>query len=436
MPVTQSATHQARLKLTLALSLTAACSGFTAVTHAATDLSCTLGLLKDLGWKVEQTNNVPASAYTDTCNNSMSPLFNYNKGLETSAQIYDRAKLALDSTTTRCLVSRSYKASVKKAVGKLAANKKFEFFTSGTDPRDPFSPPDQSWLPAGNRGYDIPANTITESINALYEKPFVAECSAAIQIAQLATFKEHYNVFTDSIAHPRDVGIGIWPQFAKSPSMADKSPLLIKPGTRNKALRHLAKLGAGAFYGQSGYIKPGYGDNAIDSEDNRGQNFVIVDIDDAALQSLRDKEKPLKTINKMSVGIWRKYRRLQKDGADKEALSERMKLELEALDPFFRGVSIYVHPLAVRNFAFHLGRQFKWNPRTPFKLEIYEDYQSGYFHQRYIDYRLRQCMRVSYCRRVDRNHHILTDNTGVTIPTAFRSASLCQAQLQTTSSNP
>jgi len=69
-----------------------------------------------------------------------------------------------------------------------------------------------------------------------------------------------------------------------------------------------------------------------------------------------------------------------------------MQTVLEAADPFFSDIEVYVHPLYVNNFAKHIARQFQYNPRTPYVLEVYEDYQPGFFYNRYIDYQIEQCM--------------------------------------------
>lgn len=397
--------------------------------NVASPLSCRLGVLKDLGWEIQQTATAPGLHNTDTCSNDLPPVFTYNQGVEDRMEIQKRSESALRSVTTKCLVSRQYRQSMEASIGKLIDNKLFEFPLKGNDPRDPFIPPAQSWIPAGKRGYDIPRQSISTAVDALYTKPFISECSAAAQIAQLALFKEHYGVFTDAILQPQDIGIGIWPEYIKNPSMTDKSALLINSKKRKKALKELANLGRGAFYGQSGYIKPYRNLDYIDSMDNRGQNFVIVDISPNAVGAIEKRKRPLKELSKLSKSVWKRYKTKLDEGGDKEQLVKQMELEFEALDPFFSEIEIYVHPLSVRTFAFHLARQFKWNPRTPFIFEMYEDFQSGYFHKRYVDYRLRQCEQQSYCRKIDRRTFILTDETGIPNPQVFTSNRHCQAAL-------
>ncbi len=390
-------------------------------------LSCSLGVLQDLGWLIEQTANVPGLYDTDTCASAITPVFTYNDTTESNATILQRSEAALNSTATRCLVNRRYKQAAGTAITKLTDNSEFTFPLPAPDPRDPFLPPPDSWIPSERRGYDIPLHSITDSVNALYEKPFVAECATAVQIAQLAVLTEHYGPFTDAMLDPGDIGIGTWREYAKNPSIRAKTPLLISSKHRKHPLRELARLGKGAFYGQMGYIRSVKSNDFIDSMDNIGQNFLIFDISDAAVMALQSRTSPLRDINEISERTWKHYYKRLKKGEDKQELSSEMRIELEAADPFFSDVEVYVHPLKVKSFAAHLARQFLFNPRTPFIFEIYEDYQSGYFHERYVNYRLNQCKQQSYCRKVDRSHYKLTDNTGRVISRKFTSQRECEA---------
>lgn len=421
--------HQARnlMKVSATILFVAVISTIN-VSHASNPLSCNLGVLKDLGWEINATSGHPGVENPHTCQDSSSPVFTYNQSVESHEDILQRSAAALSSITSRCLVNREYKKTIERSIGRLVANEGFAFPKTGPDPRDPFIPP-HSWVAAGNRGYDIPAKSIRHGLTALYTDPFVAECAAASQIAQLSLYSEHYGGFTDAMLHPRDVGIGIWPEYIKNPSIADRTALLLDTSKRKRGLKVLAKLGKGAFYGQSGYIKPYRNMDYIDSADNRGQNFVIVDISDDAVAAIKKRKKPIKELSKISRAIWKKYKKRLSQGEDKELLSEEIKVELASIDPFFSDVKIYVHPLSVNTFAFHIGRQFMWNPRTPFVFEMYEDYQSGYFFKRYVSYRLQQCKQQAYCRKIDRKHTVLTDGEGVPDLTNYSSMNQCEAEL-------
>lgn len=360
--------------------------------HATDELGCSVQVLDDIGWQVVNNSDI-GFENTDTCNADITPVFKYNSLTEDPEQLSQRIRHTFNSVTSKCLFTRNYKASVNTAVTNLIDNEQFKFLPTGPDPRDPFRPPDDTWDSKAAKGYDIPKNSIRTSVESLYKKPFVAECSTAIQIAQLAALSEYYGNTTDQMLALNEVGIGTWKQFSKVPSIAARQSMFITRGDRSDdGLKKLAQAGKAAFYGQIGYLKPHKGPRFIDSLDNLGQNYMIVKISDLAVASLRAREQPVKELSKISRKIWKQYRKRQKAGEAIEVLREEMQQELEAADPFFSDVDVYVHPLYINNFAKHIARQFKYNPRTPYVLEVYEDYQTGFFYNRYIDHKINQCM--------------------------------------------
>jgi len=365
----------------------------TAFSYAADELSCTIDVLQDIGWKTMENSTDIGFENTAICDTNFTPVFKYNTGTEDKKKLLNRSKLTLNSVTSKCLFYRDYQSAVVTAVKNLTDNKEFKFLPVADDPRDPFLPPDGTWDSETAKGYDIPKNSIQGSIQSLYKKPFVAECSTATQIVQLAALTEHYGKTTDEMLELTDVGIGTWKQYTKVPSIAAKQSLFIDRKIRKAdGLKELATLGRAAFYGQIGYIRPHKGKNYIDSIDNLGQNYMIVEISDKAVASIQARKNPLKELSKVSRKIWKKYRIRQSEGTDIETLMAEMQAELESSDPFFSEVAIYVHPLRVKNFAQHIARQFKFNPRTPYVFEVYEDYQPGFFYTRYIEHQLKQCM--------------------------------------------
>ena len=373
-------------------SLLLALLPFSALT-AADELSCSINTLEYLGWQLADNSNDTGIANTDTCNTNVSPIFKYNSATESRKKLLKRTRKAFDSTTSKCLFNRSYQSSIQSAVDSLIENTDFKFLPVGQDPRDPFQPPAGTWDTTTVRGYDIPQNSIQSSIQSLYKKPFVAECSTAAQIAQLASLTEYYGDTTDQMLELNEVGIGTWRQYARVPSIAAKESLFISRKDRKRdGLKKLAKTGRAAFYGQVGYLRPYKGAEFIDSLDNLGQNYLIVDITEKAVASLKARKKPLKELSKISRKMWKKYRNRQRLGESMETLRADMKAEFEALDPFFSDITVFVHPLHTNNFAEHMARQFEYNPRTPYVFEVYEDYQPGFFYNRYIDHQISQCM--------------------------------------------
>ncbi len=358
---------------------------------AADETFCTLSVLADIGWQLEAESNDIGFENTDSCNTNTPSVFKYNRASE-GEKLLTRSQQTLRTLTSKCLFNRSYHESVKTAVGSLSNNRKFEFLPVGDDPRDPFKPPAGTWNTTGKKGYDTPLENLSSSIQPLYNKPFVAECSAAVQVAQLAALSEHFADQVDEMISTKEVGIGTWRQFAKTPSIAAKQSLFISDRDRGTdPLAKLAATGRASFYGQVGYLKPYKGKQFIDSWDNLGQNYMIVNITDKAIAALRARDKPTKELSRVSRKVWKKYRKRRSAGEEMDKLKEEMQTELEQADPFFSEVEIYVHPLRTKNFAEHIARQFSYNSRTPYVIEVYEDYQTGYFFNRFIEYRLGQC---------------------------------------------
>jgi len=352
--------------------------------------NCTLNVLTDLGWKVADRRD-PGFENTDSCNSDVPPLFKYNSSVEDPEKLLWRAQLTLDGLTTKCSFARQYKESLTTAVNKLWRNSKFEFLPAGNDPRDPFLPPKEFWI--ATNGYDQPKNSITESIQSLYKNEVKAECSAAIQVAHLAGFSERYGSTFADMVKVEEVGIGTWNQYAKTASVSAKQSFLVDASDRaDDAFAKLANIGTAAFFGQLGYIKPIKNKTFIDSLDNLGQNYLIVDITEAAVDSLKARERPIKELARINKDIWKKYRTKLRAGDAIDKLRKEMQKELETKDLFYTDVKVYVHPLGVNTFAYHLARQFEYNPRTPYRFEPYEDYQQGFMFNRYKQHSLQQCL--------------------------------------------
>jgi hypothetical protein len=392
-----------RIRFLFLSVLTLPSVGF-AANHAANEAACELQLLESFGWQIVKksppakpaTSTAASTAQAkhtnaNTCYSGGSPKFHLYSN-EKNNQLRARVSSALASDTTRCLFNQALKQSAAEATGKIIANTAFTFPKPGEDPRDPFTPPASSWQPSSKRGYDHPVQSLTHGVRSLYREPVIAECASAIQVAQLATLVEHFNDESDQFVTPGEIGIGVWREFVKSPSIRANKPLLISRKQRKYALKRLAGLGQGAFYNQSGYIRP-VNDSweYIDSTDNRGQNFLILNITRQAVNDLRARQRPLRELNRITLEIWDTYDRLRKTGLDMDILVELLEKELLATDTFFSDITVYIHPLRTGTFAKFLARQFRYNPRTAYKFEVYEDFQTGYFFDQYVGYRLSQC---------------------------------------------
>ncbi len=394
-------------------------------TAHANPLQCRVEMLESLGWHTVADSGVSHADNINTCDSFDAPVFHYDSDPQATRQMIELADRALDSDTSRCLTSRKFGRSIRVAVDKLLDNKAFTFPRGGTDPRDPFIPPKSTWQPTRKRGYDSPATRVSSAIKSLYHEPFIAECAAAKQVAQIASLYEHYQDDIDDLLHPREVGIGLWQRYLNSPAIRARTPLLVNSADRKHALRKLAALGRYAFNGQMGYIRAANGEEFIDSLDNRGQNFLITQISPAAVEALRQRDDPLRELSALSVQMWRKYSDKLADGGTRKALRKQFEAELSELDPFFSEVEIYVHPLGVRTFAFHIARQFRYNPRTPYTLEMYEDHLNGYTYQRFLTRGKYRCDQQAYCRPIDTQAYLMIGRDGKPRGASYNSLKTC-----------
>lgn len=378
-----------------------------------------------MGWNTVEKPIAEPLVGANTCEEFVAPTFVYQPDPANRAEMIKRADRALRSTTSRCLFSRRLGRSVRTAIARLRLNEAFVFPTEGEDPRDPFLPPGKTWLPARKRGYDVPAQSISSGVEALYQQPFVAECAAAKQIAQVASLYENFGTELNNLLHPREIGVGLWQRYLESPAIRARVPLLIGRAHRQSALRNLASLGRYAFNGQMGYIRPDRGRNFIDSADNLGQNFIITEVNNNAVFALRNRARPLQELNAITRDLWSKYAALLERGLPVKALRKQMHAELLEADPFFSDIKVYVHPLGIKNFAYHIARQFRFNPRTSYSFEMYEDYLYGFAYRRYIQHNLNGCKEITYCRSIEKKRHLLIGPSGRALGASYSSRKAC-----------
>ncbi|MNV78175.1 hypothetical protein D3C71_1716500 [compost metagenome] len=146
----------------------------------------------------------------------------------------------------------------------------------------------------------------------------------------------------------------------------------------------------------------------LDDINNQAENFVVVDVSDAAARALREHEG-FAYYDQINRRIWALAQRMPGPGPRRferllierdpiwrrEVPAEQQPLlkELDALldDPFYQGFLIYVHPRGIRPIGYHIARLLDRNPRTPFAIELGLHNLHTTLYRRWIDARLRQC---------------------------------------------
>ncbi|HEY0333392.1 MAG TPA: hypothetical protein VGC74_06725 [Stenotrophomonas sp.] len=316
----------------------------------------------------------------------------------------------LDDPATRCAYAFRLGDAARRAAQRLQDNPGFRFtrvqlgwigFGWGGAQA-------QGWQPvrAWGRGFQ-PADGNARALQAFYSGQVRAECGVGRQVAQLATQRELYgDVGFDAAFSPGELSIGTFN------ALHDTDSILLgrHAGERfadGKAKRTSA-MGRQAFMGVPGFIEHAYSQWYLDDISNRAENFIVVDVDEAAAQALAE-HGGLSYYDEINHRLWALSRQLPGGGKRyfERLLQEhdprlRARLDPHArqvvammdhllADPFYQGFVVYVHPLGIRPIGFHIARLLDRNPRTPFTVDLALHNLHDELYHRWIDYRLRTC---------------------------------------------
>lgn len=256
------------------------------------------------------------------------------------------------------------------------------------------------------RGYQ-PAASNSSALQHFYDGRVRAECGVGRQVAQLATQRELYgDAAFDAAFTPGELSIGTFLTLHQTDSIL----LGRHAGTflADGKARQTAQRGRQAFVGVPGFIEHVFDRSYLDDINNQAENFVVVDVSDAAANALRD-HQGFAHYDAVNRQIWALARRMPGPGprrferllVERDLLLRRevpaaqqpLLAELDALldDPFYRGFVIYVHPRGIRPVGYHIARLLDRNPRTPFAFELGLHTLHTTLYRRWIDARLRQC---------------------------------------------
>ncbi|MCF7750487.1 hypothetical protein KQ945_06995 [Bacillus subtilis subsp. subtilis] len=256
------------------------------------------------------------------------------------------------------------------------------------------------------RGYQ-PAAGNSNALQHFYDGRVRTECGVGRQVAQLATQRELYgDAAFDREFSPGELSIGTFLTLHDTDSilLGEHAGDFFADGKAVKT----ARLGRQAFVGVPGFIEHVFDKRYLDDINNQAENFVVVDVSDAAARALRA-HAGFAHYDALNRRIWalarqmpgpgpRRFERLlvARDPVWRNALPPEQKpllAELDALldDPFYQGFVIYVHPRGIRPVGYHIARLLDRNPRTPFAFELGLHNLHTTLYRRWIDARLRQC---------------------------------------------
>jgi hypothetical protein len=256
------------------------------------------------------------------------------------------------------------------------------------------------------RGYQ-PAEANSAALQTFYDGRVRAECGVGRQVAQLATQRELYgDAAFDREFSADELSIGTFLTLHETDSilLGRHAGEFLADGKASKT----AQRGRQAFVGAPGFIEHVFERKYLDDINNQAENFVVVDVSDAAARALREHDG-FAHYDQVNRRIWSLAQRMPGPGPRRferllierdpiwrrEVPAEQQPLlkELDALldDPFYQGFLIYVHPRGIRPIGYHIARLLDRNPRTPFAIELGLHNLHTTLYRRWIQAQLRQC---------------------------------------------
>jgi hypothetical protein len=383
---------------------------------------CVETLLRQLGWRVEATaSGTPQVHGGPVCERANLGEAQAAGDLRVQlprawndAQRQSYLHGLIDDPATVCAYAFELGKAVRRATAHLQDNAGYRFsaLQLGWIGFGPGGSRAQGWqrFRSFGRGYQ-PAGSNSAALDAFYRGRVRSECGVGRQVAQLATQRELYgDAAFDAEFAPGELSIGTFLTLHDTDSilLGHHAGEFLADG---KAVR-TARRGRQAFVGAPGFIEHVFDKTYLDDLNNQAENFVIVDVSEAAAAALR-LHGGFAHYDRINRRIWelaarmpgnmaRRFERLvyERDPTLRGALPPAQQAtlaELDALldDPFYQEFVIYVHPRGIRPVGYHVARLLDRNPRTPFAFELGLHNLHTTLYHRWIDARLRQCAAAS-----------------------------------------
>ncbi|MCC8484565.1 hypothetical protein ABFU27_02245 [Xanthomonas campestris pv. raphani] len=385
---------------------------------AGADADCVEALLRRMGWRIEQASiaapviarGLPCTRGTLVQAQQAGDLHAVLPAQWNAQQRGDALRALLDDPATQCAYAFELGAATQRAVRKLQDN-----------PRYRFSAVQLGWIGFGwrgaaaqgwsgfksfGRGYQ-PSGSNAQALDAFYRGQVRSECGVGRQVAQLATQRELYgDAGFDTVFSAGELSIGTFL------TLHDTDSILLGAHAGEffadgKAVK-TAQLGRQAFVGAPGFIAHVFDKAYLDDIHNQAENFVVVDVSDAAAQALA-RRGGFAYYDARNRQIWelakelrgpgrRRFERLlyERDAALRASLDAHQQARLQELlalldDPFYQGFQVYVHPKGVKPIGYHVARLLDRNPRTPYAIDLTLHNLRSTLYWRWIDWQLQQC---------------------------------------------
>nr|WP_228885366.1 hypothetical protein [Stenotrophomonas rhizophila] len=391
----------------------------TVSTAASAAPACgTQALLEELGWRIEPTMlATPVVHGGPVCERA--DLAQAQSAGDLRVQLprhWDAAQRAaflprlFDDPATVCAYAFKLGQATRRATTRLQDNPGYRFSAVqlgwiGFGVRGASA---QGWqrFRSFGRGYQ-PAAGNSDALQSFYSGKVRSECGVGRQVAQLTTQRELYgDAAFDAAFTPGELSIGTFLTLHQTDSIL----LGRHAGTflADGKARQTAQRGRQAFVGAPGFIEHVFDRSYLDDINNQAENFVVVDVSDAAARALRQ-HQGFAHYDARNRRIWSLARRMPGPGprrferllverdralrAQVPAQQQPLLKELDQLldDPFYQGFLIYVHPHGIRPVGYHIARLLDRNPRTPYAFELGLHNLHTTLYRRWIDTRLGQC---------------------------------------------
>ncbi|PPU67120.1 hypothetical protein [Xanthomonas pisi] len=319
-------------------------------------------------------------------------------------------KALLDDSASQCAYGFEVGAATRRAVTRLQDNPHYRFSALqlgwiGFGWRGAAA---QGWsgFKGFGRGYQ-PRGSNAQALDAFYRGQVRSECGVGRQVAQLATQRELYgDAGFDQVFTPGELSIGTFL------TLHDTDSILLGAHAGDffadgKAVK-TSQLGRQAFVGAPGFIAHVFDKAFLDDIHNQAENFVVVDVSDAAAQALA-RHGGFAHYDALNRQIWelsrqlrgpgkRRFERLlyERDAALQATLDPPQQTRLQEMqrlldDPFYQGFLVYVHPKGTKPIGYHVARLLDRNPRTPYAIDLTLHNLRSTLYWRWIDWQLQQC---------------------------------------------
>jgi len=377
---------------------------------------CTEGLLRELGWHIDRA--AVASPRIDggtPCRRATLADAQAAGDLRaTLPQDPVQADAALDAMlddpATVCAYAFRLGDAARRASARLEANEGYRFFglQTGWIGFGSGGAQAQGWsrFRSFGRGY-VPVAANSVALDAFYAGHVRTECGVGRQVAQLATQRELYgDAAFDAEFAPDELSIGTFNTLHDTDSilLGHHAGAFFADG---KAVRTSAQ-GRQAFMGVPGFIEHAFSKRFLDDLSNQAENFIVVDVTDAAARALEahgglayydNVNRQLWQLSQQVTGLGRRgferllYERDPQLRAKLDPHEREVVARMDALfdDPFYRGFILYVHPRGVKPVGYHVARLLDRNPRTPYTIDLALHNLHTTLYRRWIEQRLRQC---------------------------------------------